>query len=158
MNRDEIIAALDKDGAEVWTEDDIAGWRLRIEQDEDASINDFDCYGKVEWPGRHSNDYGYHTRPEGFDGSAQKLDTRNGPIWWQPYREGHKVYNSTADRRVVLDLLEMGFSGVVVEELTRCDRGHVHVAELASLWGIDSLENGYLAEVVGDLLSELGVD
>lgn len=71
--------------------------------DDCISINDYDCYGKVEWV------YCRSQRPAGFDGSAEIIDRERGQVlWWQPYREGRKIYN-TSDRLMVKDIVEHGF-------------------------------------------------
>jgi hypothetical protein len=125
-------------------------WIATIWQDNDASINDFDCYGKVSQYAYDYTDSRESTRrPEGFDGSARKIQVDRGSwMWWQPYRdEDGKVYDSPEDVREVRDLLEMGFRGVSVERQQVGPCGHWHTADVASLGGIDSLANGYLAEV-----------
>lgn len=128
-------------------------------------INSFDTYGKVEWrrPG-FDRDGSRGTRPPHFTGAARLLTTDEGDrYWWEPYREGHKVYDSDATRAQVMALLNgEGPWGVTVTmfdvETCQCC-GHTEVSErdMASLWGIDSLENGYKAEVISELLAELGV-
>lgn len=152
-------------GSSARFETDGARYVCKIEDDDRTGfdhINDCDCYGKVAWPVR--NDYTREGRPVGFTGAAVKLRTMYGDAyWWEPYREGHKVYNSPADQQPVEDLMNgYGPYGVVVElhdvETCQCC-GHTEVSErdVASLWGIDSLENGYKAEVISELLAELGV-
>jgi hypothetical protein len=72
-----------------------------------SSINEFDCYGQVQW----SND-----RPIGFDGSAEIIDRdRNGKLWWLPYRDGKKVYNSSKSRQVVMDICNYGFRVITLK-------------------------------------------
>jgi hypothetical protein len=156
VNRADILAGLTDDGDEVWSVDDTVGYRLRIETDEDFSINDFECYGNVSEERPRRNAYGNEMRPSDMDGSARKLWYGNyGPWWWMPYREGHKVYDDPETVNHVRELLAFGFKGVLVDQLVKCDLGHVHVSETTSLWGIDSLDAGYLAEVVGELLDDL---
>ena len=71
------------------------------------SINEFDCYGQVQW-----ND----KRPLGFDGSAEIIDRgRNGKLWWLPYREGKKIYNSSKERQVVMDICNYGFRVITLK-------------------------------------------
>lgn len=126
-----------------------------VTADPDCTINDFDCYGLIGW-GRKHPDTGHEQRPTGFTGAAQKLDTRDGPIWWEPYREGHKVYNTPEDRRAVRDLLEFGFSYVVIQVWTHCaECDTFKVTSTASLGGIDSRDG--VESAIRDLLLELEV-
>ena len=129
--------------------------RLRIEVDQDASINDFDCYGKVEWTRR--NDYG-SVRPDGFSGRARIIDTDYPDnLWWEPYEE---LTDEQIRREMprISDLVRYGFKGVILELLDGTDSyGRPIVVNHASLWGIDSLDNGCLAEVIGELVQELGM-
>ena len=61
-------------------------------------------------------------------------------------------------RRLVLDLLEYGYKGVTLELCDGTDAyGRPVVRDVASLWGIDSLDNGYLAEVISELAGELDI-
>lgn len=72
-----------------------------IDFDNDSSINDFDCYGTVEWS---------NSRPENFDGSSEIIERdRGSKLWWLPYREGRKIYNSSKDRLMVMDICNYGF-------------------------------------------------
>lgn len=100
---------------------------LKVRPDDSASINDFDCYGRIEW-GR-SNGNGYHHRPDGFDGNATTIDTRDGRLWWQP-----SLFDK-ADRRrwaadpqwrramhsQVLDIIEFGFNCMSVSIDIKCE-------------------------------------
>ena len=134
--------------------------RLKIEADQDASINDFDCYGKVNTDRLRTNDYGYQMRPDGFTGNAERLYYGNdGPWWWEPPTDvkrsdpGFRAFRDT-----VRELLAFGFKGVILELCEGDDAyGRAIVRNTASLWGCDSLENGYLLEVVGELVTELGL-
>lgn len=155
MNRAELLAELTADKAELWADDETVGYRLVVEPDYDSSINDSDCYGKVSSYIEYMRNK--RPRPEGFTGAAVKIAVdRSGFVWWEPYREGSKVYNGPEDRELVTRLLQEGFTYVAVVKLRQCDMGHVHELDRAGLGGIDSLENGYLAEVVDELLDELG--
>src|ERR1035437_10345370 len=110
--------------------------RLKIEVDQDTSINDSDVYGHVE---QYSHDYirdGHEPRPA------------DGP------KRGTLEFGTF--RRQVRDLLEMGFSGVTLELCSGTDAyGRPIVINVASLWGIDSFEGGYLFEVVAELAAEV---
>lgn len=125
-------------------------------------INGHECYGKVAWPVR--NDYTREGRPEGFTGAAMKLRTMYGDAyWWEPYREGHKVYNDAANRQPVEDLMNgYGPYGVTVKvyDLATCqccDHTETTERDRASLWGIDAFTDGYKAEVIEELLHRCGV-
>lgn len=145
---------------------------VRIEQDDMSGfdfINDCDCYGKVAWADDRRRGDGRNPRPPGFTGAARKLWTCYRPAppgrwacyWWEPYREGRKVYDSPEDMRAVRDLLECGPVIVVVESTVHHEAGvcpccgHAESRDVSSydaLGGIDSVANGYLAVVVRDLL------
>jgi hypothetical protein len=129
------------------------GYQLKIVEkgDDCTDLNDFDCYGKVKYS---------DTRPDGFDGSAEKIG-RN--LWWQPYREGRKVYRDC--RKTVIDICEYGFRlmglqlfGPAVDEV-----GNSHRVCIASQWisgieplisteyELDLVKNTLLPELVYDL-------
>ena len=134
--------------------------RLRIEPDQDSDLNDFDCYGRTA-PTKRSRYSDYpDTRPQGFDGNAEKIWLGGDAIWWQPPADGPA--RGTAEfrslRALVRDLAEYGFHGVVLELTRGVDAYHRPIVRnVASLWGIDSLEDGYLREVAGELAAELGI-
>lgn len=155
--REAVLDALDDDGA-VYKLDDGSAYRVKVEQDPDTQVTNFETYGAFSEAKdfiRHGEDH----RPAGFTGNAEKLQFDRGYwCWWEPNSDGPKrgTEEFSAERRQVLDLLECGFSGVIVERLDGLDAyGRDIVVAVASLWGIDSLENGYLREVVGELLSEI---
>ena len=135
--------------------------RLRIEVDQDTSISDFpDCYGRISDERIRKNDYGYDARPSDMTGNAEKLWYGNyGPWWWEPptdVKRTDPVFKSLRDS--VRELLAWGFKGVILELCEGKDHyGKLIVKNSASLWGIDSLDNGYITEVVRELASELGV-
>lgn len=134
--------------------------RLKIVPDEDASINDDEFYGRVSFDRVRRNNYGNEMRPEGFTGNAEKLWYGNdGPWWWEPPVDVKRTDPQFgALRDSVRELLAFGYKGVTLELVSSCDHCHRSgVVESASLWGIDSLDNGYIHEVVGELASELGV-
>lgn len=136
--------------------------RVRVEPDQDHSVFDEEFWGEFEWVSR-TNGYGYTERPDGFDGNAEILE-RDGAsvLWWQPprgdyalsYPRGTKEFAEF--RRSVRDLLEYGFKGVILELLDGADAyGMPIVVEEQSLWGIDSVDGGYLKDVVSDLFAEM---
>jgi hypothetical protein len=168
----DILDALDKDGATYELEDGRT-LRLSIHPDNETTPRDYECYGEYsEYAYRYLYNEGHTPRPAGFDGNAEKIEVDRGYwVWWQPPRGDYapidpatgKVARRDSEtfremRRAVLDLWHMGFCGVVLTVLEECDHGHEHEVASASLWGIDSLDNGYLREVVGDLLSEVNIE
>jgi len=125
-------------------------------------VNECDCYGKLAWPVTSRWDpYGQERRPDGFTGAARKFGSTpmHDTIWWEPYRDDTKVYDSPEEVRFMRELLDWGFIGltVTVERIEAC--GKWHVAANESLWGIESPTIGdgnydYLAEVYDDLLAQ----
>jgi hypothetical protein len=123
--------------------------RLLIKPDEDASINDYDADGRVD---------ASKERPADFDGNAEKLHMGDYTLWWQPPADSPKRGTPEFEemRRHVLELIEFGFYGVVLEVLQGTDAyDRPIVTHSASLWAIESLERDYLATVVGELATEL---
>lgn len=139
--------------------------RITTEPDHYTTVNDFGCYGRVEWSHR-KNYMGYAIRPEGFDGAAEKLDTDRGSVlWWQPYtpdkaarRQWHTdpEYRRTM-RRLVRDIVAYGFQVWRVEYCHGTDAyGRDVVRDFATLGGIDpgtdlGDELGYLSDLVAQL-------
>jgi hypothetical protein len=125
---------------------------------EDDPARDFlgECSGTLsDWEKSDS------PRPHGFTGAAEKIARDRGfCLWWEPYREGKKVYNSPADRAYVANALEYGFSwvrlslhGPAVDEL-----GYSHTVRIdsASIGGVDYFADpDYVGELVADLRAEL---
>lgn len=131
-------------------------WIATVWPDYDTSINDCDAYGRV------SDAYDYHdggrgtTRPPWATGAARKIQVDRGSwVWWQPYVDGHKVYNDPATVRHVRDLLEMGFYGATVERQTVGPYGYWHTADVTSLGGLDTRECEYLRGVIADMIREV---
>jgi len=116
-------------------------------------FDEFDCYGSIAW---HTGEQ----RPPSMDGSAEVINRRrHEKLWWQPYREGKKVYNSPKDRQSVLDLIEYG-----LQYATLTLHGPAHTSwnqiiveiEKASVCGLKPFPAAdYLQEIVKDLLHEL---
>lgn len=157
------LAALAREGlrqdGDMLTLPDGRRLRLTVERDDCTSINDFDCYGKAD---KFSHDWRdmQRPRPEGFTGAARRLEIDRGVwIWWEPYRDESKVYDSPEDVRLARDLLHYGFSrvGVMVLEPLTDSQGRIHWCEVDSKWlhGIDDATGDYLAEVVADLTWEV---
>jgi hypothetical protein len=127
--------------------------RVRIQPDEGVSINDFpDCYGETAWM---SHD---RQRPDTFTGAAEVLK-HDYPhrLWWQPPADVVRGTPQFAKlRRLVLELLEFGFCYVALELLEGEDAyRRPIVVKVESLSGIDSVADGYLQEVLGELREQL---
>ena len=127
---------------------------LTVAPDDIDPFDFFDCYGKIE-----STCSRY--RPSGFDGSAEIIDRRWGEaVWWQPYREGRKLYNSPKDRRRVIDLLEYGLK---VATLTLYGPANSvvgsHTVDIDSVCvgGLEPLEDpkDYAADLLSDIIHGL---
>lgn len=131
--------------------------RLRIEPDFIDPFVEYETYGKVQVADNRSGGR-YATRPKGFDGNSEKLHIgNNGPFWWQPPDDVKRTDDGFRKlRSLVIDLLERGMYVVLLEVLQGTDAyRRPIVVSVASLGGIDSLHNGYLAEVLGDLYAEV---
>jgi hypothetical protein len=160
----EIVDDLAEDG-DCHNLDDGRTLRLRIQPDEDYNpFEESDHYGQIvhtEDRSLRNRDTGRYERPANFDGNAEKLQGgRSDAYWWQPPAWAHQRGTDafTNLRRQVLDLLERGCYVVTVEVLCGTDAyGRPIVVDVASLSGIDSLDDGYLAEVVGNLISDLNL-
>lgn len=138
--------------------------RLRIEPDQDTDIQDYEAYGSVAWVRPHPYRVGHDQRPEGFDGNAEKLWTcENGSecFWWQPPTDlvhGRGTPEFASLRQLVRELVTWGFKSVGVEVLDGTDAyDRPIVVDAAWIGGVDSVDDGYLAELVSDLLGELDV-
>lgn len=144
------IAALTDDG-DVFELADGRSLRLRIADDQDASINDYDCYGKVEWiqRGRHQA-----PRPSGFDGKARKLWGSSDPFWWQPWDGATDEQIAEAAERIK-ELAEYGFKlvGLELRETLLDGRKFEHTIVVDTAWigGVDA----FYPELIGELASEL---
>lgn len=121
---------------------------------DDTHINDYDCYGRIEW------DHGGR-RPAGFDGSARvMMRDRSSRLWWQPYREGRLVYDEPSSRQIVMDLLIFGFTlmslqlwGPAFDVLGV--RHHVLVEE-AVMGGVEPTpDTDAITSICSDLLADL---
>lgn len=134
---------------------------LRIEPDPTTTINDYDCYGRVEWT--RNGEYG-PVRPNDMTGRAQILDrdwhgSYGSALWWEPYSDKDYVPDAEQIRRErmhIRDLIEYGFMSVglvVMEDCPNCGRAHV-----SNEWwvgGVDSIEEQYVKELVADALVKL---
>ena len=144
-------------------EPDTRTLRLKIEPDQDSNpFQEWECWGKIDYDGR-PNDYGHRTRPDRFDGNAERLwlDQNGGSVWWQPPTGDYEVKRTDPQwetfRRHVIELASYGMVGLVVELLDGEDAyGRPIVVGTASLWGIEPFpDREYVAEVVGELVAEV---
>ena len=125
--------------------------QLAYDYDSDQTINDYDCYGSVEWSRQGEQ------RPAGFDGSAEVIERDRGQrLWWQPYREGHKVYNTAKDRGQVVEIVAYGFRYMVLK--LRGPASSItgnHIVELArdGIGGLEPFNDG--SDYLPDLLAEV---
>lgn len=133
--------------------------RLRIEPDEDASINDYDSDGRIEWT---RDTWRGSVRPDGFNGAARIIERDGGSsLWWQP--PGLDITGTPwdaatfrAEETRIRELARYGFSVVILEVLEGTDAyGRPVVANFASLGAVDGATGDYLAEIVRDLAGEL---
>lgn len=132
---------------------------LHIEGDPDASVNDYECYGRIEWT--RDNDYG-SVRPSDMTGRAIIMDRDHYmTLWWEPYFD--KEFQRTPEqwrleKSQMADLLRFGFSMVGLELLEKCPNcENWHTVTTEWLGGIDSLDGGYLPEVLSDLMAQMEV-
>lgn len=118
--------------------------------------------GRIEWDSGRLNDYGYRSRPDGFDGRAEVIQRDHGyRLWWQVPSDvpiGSDVHRSL--RSTIGEILEYGYSGFILHLLAPEDQadavGHRPVLATASLWGIEPLpDSDYRESVIHDLIDEL---
>jgi len=155
---DALAESLTDDGDTV--EHDGRTFRLRISHDCDATVNDFDCYGRTE---RYSHGYRDRDtqRPDDMDGNAEKLDFHDGWIWWQPPardagpQRAEPAFGELRAR--VLEIVRWGFTVVFLEELGAADAyGRAVVVNYACIGAVEPFTRGAdLAALVSDLASEL---
>jgi hypothetical protein len=166
----ETVSAL-IDSGECWNDDMTYGYRLRNESDD---INPMDCingcdtYGKVAWVQRRRDRFrgcftgaqDHATRPAGFTGAAEKMTTLHGdPYWWEPYREGCKVYKTDNDRQMVADIMNYGTRVAILETLEAITDSygnrHVVVSSTRSVGGLEPFIYGSdLESIVEEMLYE----
>ena len=172
MTDDQLKDALDAltDDGDTFDIDDTHQLRLVIEHDDDASINDYDCYGTISWVDSYRS--GRARRPSEMDGAARKLQVGRGEwVWWQPPADMIHTgpRSETADasvseqlnvlRQHVTDLVESGFSvvGVQLHELVLDSRGHEHwvLVDADYLGGVDSTKPEHIREYLSDMIENL---
>jgi len=134
--------------------------RLRIEADQDYNgFDEADCYGRIGID-RADYYYGRARRPEGFDGNAEKVSTIGGPMWWQPPTDVKRTDEGFAAlRSLVSDLASFGWHIITVEHCEGVDAyGRGIVRGVASLGGIDSVDDATVRDIVADLIDEATAD
>lgn len=159
IDYDAIVAALTSD-RDCYALPDGRYLRLRIQPDDDYNpFDEVDCYGRVSHVDNHRDrTTGWTLRPDGFDGNAEKVWAMHDNYWWQPPADGPRRGTDEFRklRQLVCDLIAFGGQVVTVELLRGTDAyGRSIVRDVASLGGIDSLADGYLAEVVSDLIGQI---
>jgi hypothetical protein len=128
---------------------------LTVQPDDINPFDFFDCYGRMAWAPSQSS------RPDGFDGSAEIVDRARGNVlWWQPCREGKKVYNSPKDRRQVMDLLEYGLKLATLTlygPVNSVVGSHAVEIGCACIGGLEPLRNprDYAADLLSDIIHGL---
>jgi len=116
--------------------------RLRVEPDYQTELNDFDYLGRVEpvQPDRYYYAYPHAERPQGFDGSARIIRTRDSSYWWQPPTDYEKCDRSVRDAiyRTACEVLMYGYAVYIVEVCDGQDAyGRLIVRDVASMGGIE---------------------
>lgn len=129
--------------------------RLDIRPDEDTRISDFDCYGKIEWTSAR-NDYGWPSRPDGFDGAARIVERDRGSVlWWQPW-EGASEEDARKFLPTLGDLIRFGFDliGLTLVESVTDSTGSAHEVDVVTEWlgGVEAMvDDAYRTEILDDL-------
>lgn len=160
LYNDEILAlavdALTDDG-DTFELPDGASLVLRIEPDQCADISDFaDCYGRVAECSL--NEWGEQTsrRPADFDGNAEKMDVRDGRVWWQPpadVKRGTDTFRQV--RSAMRDLVDYGLSVAVVEYRKGTDAyGRPIVLGVDALGGLEPFAGmGDMGDYLGNMIA-----
>lgn len=144
--------------------------RLRIFPDEDATINDYESDGRIEWTrGDRAWSPMRYPRPEGFNGAARIIERDGGSaLWWQP--PGLEITGTAWDAATmrkeearIRDIVRFGFSVVVLELCEKEDAyGRPIVIGTESLGGVDLVDDnpawGALQDVLGELAAEMNLD
>ncbi len=125
-------------------------------------VNDMDALGRLAWPvvDRYT---GRENRPDDFTGAARKFGPTqmHDAVWWEPYREGHKVYDSPEEVTFIRDLLDYGVVYISLKVSKVCEScGQLEEITRDSLAGIESPLIGkgnwdYLAECFNDMVPEM---
>ena len=149
------IYPLDHDGAIAVI--DGRTYRLVVTPDDGASINDYDCYGRVSmgilsgWANLRA--------PEDFDQErTERLAILNDVAFWEP-PEGFEDWPEPARRALrhhVGNLVSFGFHVVTVERIDGTDAyGKPIVVDFECVCGVDTLDRDELAYTVDGLVCDL---
>lgn len=132
--------------------------RFREEPDDYITINDYDYLGKVAPIGRREYQ---PTRPEGFDGMAEKISTQGDTFWWQPPDDLRKGWLDNplraTLRQSVQDILNYGYQVFFVELCYGTDGyGKPIVVDYGTLGGIEPFASDddkadYLMDIVFEM-------
>lgn len=128
---------------------------LTEEPDHDVTLEDYDCYGQIEW----INTFGGRSeRPHHFDGNAEKVDApQHGVFWWQPPKDGPPRTDPGFRelRGMVRDLVVFGFHVLFLTATHRTPDGYARTWSTA-IGGIEPFpDRDHRVSLVDDLLSEL---
>ena len=98
-------------------------------------------------------------RPPGFTGAAVKITVdRNDALWFEPERDGSKVYNDSETIRAVRRAVEDGYACASVSLIGPAidEYGGKHHVEIAceSVGGLDWDEE-YITETIRELISTI---
>lgn len=146
----------DKYGKWIDAEDG-SRFRAKMEADTDASPfdhNNRDNYGQLHWTRERQ-------RPAACDGAAVKMDTRDGPVWWQPPRDVVKDWPQGLPnlRERVQDYLHDSWSFVVLAvecESPPCKCCGQRKRNVVYCGGVESDAGAeHYAELIRDMVSDL---
>ena len=134
---------------------------VRVRMDYDC---DYDLFREEDWFGRvEHRDYrdARSPRPEGFSGAARKIDARRGFFWWQPPADATEPAQVEAIYQRVRGYIheEWSYTLLRVEYVgPACSHGFYPAPQYAVLGGVESDTSvEYLAELLGDMMSEVGI-
>lgn len=159
LTREQAEGLLQSLDIERWSKalelDDGSTVRAKLVYDQDHNLEgDGDWYGAI-YPTRRDT----RRRPAECDGAARKVDTRGGPIWWQPPADlvSDPVNLAKLEARVRGYFLEQwSYVGIVLEVRgPACGACGERKTYTASLWGIESDAGDYFAEVLTELAEEV---
>lgn len=143
---------------------EVGAWTLRltIEPDEWVSPFDYpDSLGRLAWVNTNRHTGQHEPRPDGFDGAACIIHGGQrsfDPCWWQPpegVKPGTDEYESA--KAYAWERLNFGYSVVTVEAFRHRDLyGRPCVEAVASLGGVDDIYPALVAELVAEVLDQIG--
>ena len=153
---DGIADDMRHNGGPQWMCHADGGYRVIVTEVEDpyTSLEDFaDVYGKVDLVLSSGE------RPEGFDGSARKINTSMGQYWWQPPKD---IIDNAQAMKVaqyaVQDILDYGFRGYELRITNTCECCNQQVEQaLTTTMGWEPFSTEYGEDIVDSLLSMLEV-